>query len=937
MYNEIVAEVQAAPTPPDFVFFTGDLAFSGQKAEYDLLEKRLLTTLKDVLPDNCPLFTVPGNHDVDRRRVGKPRLWAADAEELKTFQQISEAGAQKRSDALLPRFAQYRALEQRLSDWKEDWLASPQGSICKVLEVQGHRIAVIGINTAWLCQDDEDWGKLTAGKTMVEEALKQARDPDIQLRIVLGHHPLYAMTGEKAWSDGDRIRGVLERANAVYLHGHLHTSGGQVTGDSNRSTLSIQAPSGFQAADSKRWRNGLMWGQADLETGELKIEPMMWSDRHSAYVFEVEAAHPDNRVTGEDAFVFSLPGHKAPEAPSPPVERENIDSSFAEGWEIIDAATLAKRTDTPPTTAEMSDWFDGRFPQWEVATAKGVRPRQVVEDLLRRYQSAHHSAPRPVVTLLTGAGGEGKSAALLQLAAGLLRGDQNWTCIHRYGAAADLPPKFADQLPHRADHAWIIAVDDAEYLASDLAGLLKSLQPRTDIHLILAARGADWLLQQPTDMIWQGVADFQRQTLAGLTPEDARRIANGWAAFGSDAMGKLRDLPPEKAAEALLAQAQEMAARQEEGALLGALLITREGEDLKQRVVDLMAPMRTAPGVGDKSLLDVYAMIAAMHSENQLYLTRTVLAAALNCDEMDLEHGPLRALRQEAMVDGGETYLLTRHRQIAEVARDWLRENDDIDRWYPFLARAALQRYLPKDITAVPDISNWCTGLSRHFEKLGKEKWHLAQNVAKALYYCNSIDPKRLNTYASTLRHTGQKKQAFDLLQKVGKDFTKHGDVLHEWAVAAGMCEKHYISAWLELKSLEDTPFRTLRGKDAQAKENRAKNSISGLGTALGKVAKSLDDPTYSKAQAACGRLGLRLSNLEATTRTRLETQSQADPTRQEGPPPIAQDVDLIRQAVDQAIDEIDPEDNPAFYEETLGVPDRYRFSTLLSILEVRT
>jgi hypothetical protein len=211
MYDAIVAEVKGNPNKPDIVFFTGDLAFSGSATEYRLLKERLLTPLRAALPEGCPLFTVPGNHDVDRKRVGKPRLWMMDDEERGAFQKVDGEGQRKRGDALLPRFEAYRAVEGDVAAWGEDWLASEQGSCCKVVEVNGRRIAVVGINTAWLSQDDEDWGRLTAGRTMVDAALRQARDEETSFLIVLGHHPLAAMTSDKEWSDGDRIRSDSSR------------------------------------------------------------------------------------------------------------------------------------------------------------------------------------------------------------------------------------------------------------------------------------------------------------------------------------------------------------------------------------------------------------------------------------------------------------------------------------------------------------------------------------------------------------------------------------------------------------------------------------------------------------------------------------------------------------------------------------------------------
>jgi hypothetical protein len=65
MYEAIVAEVEAIRDKPDFVFFTGDLAFSGRAEEYELLKSRLLEPLREALPAGCLLFAVPGNPKPD--------------------------------------------------------------------------------------------------------------------------------------------------------------------------------------------------------------------------------------------------------------------------------------------------------------------------------------------------------------------------------------------------------------------------------------------------------------------------------------------------------------------------------------------------------------------------------------------------------------------------------------------------------------------------------------------------------------------------------------------------------------------------------------------------------------------------------------------------------------------------------------------------------
>lgn len=911
MFDAIVAAVGERKPKLDFVFFTGDLAFSGNTEEYVLLRERFLDPLKSILPDSCPIFTVPGNHDVNRKRSVCPRLWMEDEVERNIFQQVGSEGRQKRNDMILPRLEGYRTIENEIGAWGEDWLDSDMGAICVTRVASGHQVAIVGINTAWLCHDKHDWGRLTAGKTMVEAALKQAEASSTDLTIVLGHHPLEAMFGEKPWSDGKRIRQRLEQANSIYLHGHLHKSGGQQTGDSMENVLAIQAPSGFQASDSDTWRNGIMWGEADIGVGKLIVEPLRWNNDYNAFVFDTDAAPPRCKVSGADAFEFALPGQKSPAAPEPP------DCDIPEGWQIIDAAGLAEMTAERPSVEEMADWFDGSFPRWKIAAAKGVQPRQAADDLIRKYRSAHAGAPRPMVRLLTGAGGEGKSAALLQTAAGLLRDEMTqWSCFWRSASAADPPENWPALLPRKDGHAWIVAIDDAEDVGQAIAELLRMLGARTDVHVLLAAREADWMLRGNTDVQWQEVADFQRVPLAGLDEEDAQRIARTWWAWGDEAMGRLRGETPEVAAKALLGHAQEFAARKEEGAFLGALLITREGEDYRARVARLMEPLRGATGIGRHSLLDIYAMIAAMHAENQLYLSRAVLAYALGCEQVDLDRGPLRTLRREAMVDGGSAYILTRHRLIAEVACGWLNDNEyDIDRLYPFLARAAVTEFRV-NYSRNPDITRWQYGLAQHFVNRRKSRWHVARTIARMLLENSPDNALYLTNLGGVLRKTGKPHEALALFSEHANRFFNNRAVLYEWSVAAGEAGDPGLNVWLGVRSVADD-----RGESLD--KDRCKRSLAGLGKAFEKLG-------FASAQAACGRLGLRLPDLDDQTRGYLEDHAKAVPVDNEQS--IEADIAIMLSESLKASWEAEP-DNSADLDALIGEPDSYNYAMLIEVL----
>jgi len=495
-----------------------------------------------------------------------------------------------RTEVLLPRFTAYAAFDQRVSSWGADWLRSDTGSVWWSSEIDGAKIAVVGINTAWLCQDDEDWGKLTPGRYLLERAVDEALKEDPDLLIVLGHHPLDALSVEmEPKGDGPRVRERLKQANAIYLHGHLHTSGNDQIGDARHTALTIQAPSAFQAHDDDRWRNGMLWGEADLANGWLILEPLRWNEQRREYKFDADADYNNERVPGRDAFQLRLPRRGASVTAPLGEGRAPEALDLPPGWEVVDKDFTAEIHSHPPSTAEMVGFFDGMLPTWRLVLAPGVQPRAIVERLAARFRAAHQGAPKPEMVLLAGAGGEGKSTSILHAAAALVEDkEQDWTCFHRSAAAATLPENLFTHLPLKDDHAWIVVIDDADNIAPAILAAVQCLAPRTDVHLLLAARDAEWQIKQLVPNRWQPVADFRQEHLVGLDEEDAGRIVAGWMTWGDEAMGHSRGSSKESAVRALLGHARDLATRHEKGELLGALLVTRQGEDMRAHVRTLV-------------------------------------------------------------------------------------------------------------------------------------------------------------------------------------------------------------------------------------------------------------------------------------------------------------------------------------------------------------
>ena len=80
IFKYILGEVDASKrsgTTPDFVFISGDLAYSGKREQFALLNDGFIVPLVTSLGDEYleKVFIVPGNHDVDRRQARAVRRY----------------------------------------------------------------------------------------------------------------------------------------------------------------------------------------------------------------------------------------------------------------------------------------------------------------------------------------------------------------------------------------------------------------------------------------------------------------------------------------------------------------------------------------------------------------------------------------------------------------------------------------------------------------------------------------------------------------------------------------------------------------------------------------------------------------------------------------------------------------------------------------------
>ncbi|NZD45548.1 metallophosphoesterase [Sphaerotilus sulfidivorans] len=221
----------AADGPVDLVCFTGDLAQSGQAAQYEEASRFVDEVLRVLKVPKARFFCVPGNHDVDRTiasdawREMRDGAWEVSPQ---AYARWLAGGRAPRGfdaawpDALLRRQAAYR-------DWLDAAGLSAQRPEHGPHGRFGYRISlddlgleaplhVVGLDSAWLAGDDDDAGKLRLTDEQVVRLLTDERGERLPgWTIALVHHPLSDL------ADGREAQRLLsEFGVSLLLHGHLH-------------------------------------------------------------------------------------------------------------------------------------------------------------------------------------------------------------------------------------------------------------------------------------------------------------------------------------------------------------------------------------------------------------------------------------------------------------------------------------------------------------------------------------------------------------------------------------------------------------------------------------------------------------------------------------------------------------------------------------------
>ncbi len=845
--EHINCKIKSNREPLDMIFITGDIANEGAKSEYKLFSENFILPLYDILGDSTKIFMVPGNHDVDRSEARATKRYGIQ-NEIPEFFDTDEQGLHERK-VLFPRIENY--VQSDIHEWVAEgskWLLSKEGYFTYVHEIENQKIGILGINTAWLSEGDNDRHHLTPGKAIIETGLKKLEA--CKFKIVLGHHPL-------DWYDEDvtPIRSIFGKNGVIYLHGHLHKNSGNQEFGAGLKFLTIQSGASFRARENEKWINRLLWCQLDMKSEQVNVHPLQWSKEYQEWAPDGLAYPAEYRTQDTDYCVLPLKERTLKKN-----SLEDDASVLPQGWIRIDDSFLKQKRSNLSDEIVLS-FFDGRVPSWREALTPKIPRRNIVHELIKEMNYARKGGELRV-SLILGAGGEGKSTILLQTISDLAVTGSGWKILWLSNPTRDIlwPNRFLNQLPIDED-TWLIASDDADLVAKYIFESVKLFHKkgRRDIQFLLCCRDSDWLATEAHEWQWKDhVTTYVEKRLRGISLEDSELIIKGWSQYGTKGLGTLSGLDIKEAASRLYyASKSEEVEYETEGAFLGAMLRVRIGNELKTHVKALLLRLKERNVSNDTTLMDAFAYIAAMHSEQLFILTKEIVSEVLNCKLSDVKKKITGPLGDEAAASTGGDRIYTRHRAIAKAAVEILSEtfHVDFDEIFLELSEAAFRIHC--EGIFIPYFVQW-KFLSEHFLRQGNTA--LAIRLDQALIKIDPSDSRLIVHCARLLREAKQE----DLSLKIFRDLD-HGisgpirSFYYEWGINESINNNIAFATYLFGFSLSDQI-------EMKPIENRtATMCLSALARNFYSLYTLYNDRIFIQASGAAAQIGYKFPSLNET------------------------------------------------------------------------
>ena len=305
---DVQGRIEEGPRP-SFVLVTGDLAYSGRPAEYEVAENFLrdLAEVVDLPPDQ--FYLVPGNHDVDRSRQayafnGAKHLLTSEAAVDKFLGSAADCAQ------LLERQDAFWALEERFRAGALRAFTTNQLAYAAAIEVDSFRMGLLGLNSAWLCGEEDEDGRILLGERQIVECLELAEGLDTQLLLAAIHHPIEWLYEWDTLGCHSRLLPAVD----ILHRGHLHTPQVAYASIPERPCLMVAAGSSHA---TRHYMNSYNIIDLDLGNAESVVHPYVYLPKDAHFVPDHSHRAPftiKSQLPGTTANLASSIAHSVPSA-----------------------------------------------------------------------------------------------------------------------------------------------------------------------------------------------------------------------------------------------------------------------------------------------------------------------------------------------------------------------------------------------------------------------------------------------------------------------------------------------------------------------------------------------------------------------------------------------------------------------------------------------
>lgn len=255
-----------APKHPNYVFITGDIAFSAKPSQYKDAAIWFDELAKTLGIDRERIRLVPGNHDIDRSKAAKLLVSDVHARVRSNPEDLDERlhddDARKALTQKLEAYAafakKYGVSSRRRGPVEIDW------SDAQRIDPYGYPIRLVGLSTVWVSDASDGREAPHATDPFVPNMVlgpaqirsKVDGTPDDELLFLLTHHP-------PEWYHRisvDTLSSALSRKTHIHLCGHVHDASARAVKRFGASLRAVRCVAGAAHGSPSEGDHGYAWG-----------------------------------------------------------------------------------------------------------------------------------------------------------------------------------------------------------------------------------------------------------------------------------------------------------------------------------------------------------------------------------------------------------------------------------------------------------------------------------------------------------------------------------------------------------------------------------------------------------------------------------------------------------------------------------------------------